>query len=169
VRARVETRGNACDAVHLHRCRQHVSGRIHARLLLATAQRLSTTPKERSPIATPTRSLSSPPSTRASCVAPIAPTFCPMARAVLALSRTQVNDILDDLAAFKVYDLDGSSFKIEDVNRDEEGDRREVIFLGSREKSYCLVAGSPRSPTGHPADRARLQATLPTAPNPQEA
>jgi hypothetical protein len=59
-----------------------------------------------------------------------------------------VNDVLDDLAALKVYDLDGSSFKIEDVNRDDNGERRVVTFLGSREKSYCLfVIGADGTPT----------------------
>ncbi len=64
-------------------------------------------------------------------------------RAVRALSRAQVNDILDDLAALKVYDLDGSSFKIEDENVGDDGERREVVFLGSREKSYCLFVIGP--------------------------
>ena len=59
-------------------------------------------------------------------------------RALHALSRNEVDRILDDLAALKVYDLDGSAFKIEDVNRNDDGERREVIFFGSREKSYCL-------------------------------
>jgi hypothetical protein len=69
-------------------------------------------------------------------------------RAVRALSRAQVDNILDDLAALKVYDLDGSSFKIEDENVGDDGERREVVFLGSREKSYCLfVIGANGTPT----------------------
>ena len=68
-------------------------------------------------------------------------------RAVGGLSWAQLDRILDDLAALKVYDLDGSSFKIEDVNKDDKGKRREVIFLGSREKSYCLyVIGADGAP-----------------------
>jgi hypothetical protein len=67
-------------------------------------------------------------------------------RAVRALSRTQVDDILTDLAALKAFNLDGSSLKIEDENFENE-ERREVIFLGSREKSYCLyVSGATGQP-----------------------
>ncbi len=58
-------------------------------------------------------------------------------RAVRALSWAQVDDILRDLAALNVYDLDGFSFKIEAENLDR-GDRREIWFYGSREKSYGL-------------------------------
>ncbi len=68
-------------------------------------------------------------------------------RAVRALSRAQVDDILRDLAALKVFNLDGSSFKIEDENLDERGDRREIWFYGSREKSYGLfVIGDDAMP-----------------------
>ncbi|HEY2474981.1 MAG TPA: hypothetical protein VGI19_09275, partial [Candidatus Cybelea sp.] len=59
-------------------------------------------------------------------------------RAVRALSWAQVDAIVDDLAALKVFNLDGSSFKMEDENFDERGDRREVWFYGTREKSYAL-------------------------------
>ncbi len=59
-------------------------------------------------------------------------------RAVRALSWAQVDDILRDLAALKVFNLDGSSFKIQDENFDDRGDRREIWFYGSREKSYGL-------------------------------
>ncbi|HEY2475777.1 MAG TPA: hypothetical protein VGI19_13390 [Candidatus Cybelea sp.] len=58
--------------------------------------------------------------------------------AARALSWAQVDEILADLAALKVYDLEGSSFKVEDVNRDRNGDQREVWFYGTREKSYAL-------------------------------
>jgi hypothetical protein len=62
-------------------------------------------------------------------------------RAVRALSWAQLDRILDDLAALKVYDpaiVLGSSFKIEDENFDPAGHRRELWFYGTREKSYAL-------------------------------
>jgi len=64
-------------------------------------------------------------------------------RAVRALSWAQLDRILDDLAALKVYDpaiVAGSSFKIEDENFDSAGDPRELWFYGTREKSYALYA-----------------------------
>jgi hypothetical protein len=64
-------------------------------------------------------------------------------RAVRALSWAQLDRILDDLAALKVYDpaiVPGSSFKIEDENLDAAGDRRQLWFYGTREKSYALYA-----------------------------
>jgi hypothetical protein len=68
-------------------------------------------------------------------------------RAVRALSWAQVNVILDDLAALKVFSADGSSFKIEKENFDTNGGRREVWFCGTREKSYCIfVAGEDGTP-----------------------
>ncbi len=59
-------------------------------------------------------------------------------RAVLALSWVQASRVLDDLAVLKAFHLDGSSFKIEKENFDDHGQRREVWFYGTREKSYCL-------------------------------
>lgn len=68
-------------------------------------------------------------------------------RAVRALSWAQVDAILDDLAALKAFKLDGSSFKVEKENRDEQGQRRGVWFYGTREKSYCLfVIGDDGAP-----------------------
>ena len=68
-------------------------------------------------------------------------------RAVRALSWPQVNAILADLAALKAFNLDGSSFKVEKENFDGRGQRREVWFYGTREKSYCLfVIGDDRMP-----------------------
>jgi hypothetical protein len=64
-------------------------------------------------------------------------------RAVVALSWAQLDRILGDLAALKVYDphiISGSSFKIEDENLDAKGNRRELWFYGTREKSYALYA-----------------------------
>jgi hypothetical protein len=64
-------------------------------------------------------------------------------RAVRALSWAQLDRILDDLAALKVYNsaiVPGSSFKVEDENIDVEGHRRELYFYGTREKSYALYA-----------------------------
>ena len=61
-------------------------------------------------------------------------------RAVRALSWAQVDRILDDLAALKVYDLDGSSFKLEDENLDDADRRWQLWFFGTREKSYALYA-----------------------------
>lgn len=60
-------------------------------------------------------------------------------RDVRALSWGDVDRILDDLAALKVYDLDGSSFKLEKENFDTTG-RRQLWFFGTREKSYALYA-----------------------------
>jgi hypothetical protein len=60
-------------------------------------------------------------------------------RAVRALTWADIDGILNDLAALNVYKLDGSSFKIEDENFGGDGERREVWFYGTREKSYCLV------------------------------
>lgn len=59
-------------------------------------------------------------------------------RAVRALSWREVNSILDELAALNVYNLLGSSFKLEDQNFDEKHNQRELWFFGSREKSYAL-------------------------------
>lgn len=68
-------------------------------------------------------------------------------RGVRALAWTDVNRILDDLASLNVYDLDGSSFKIEDESRGNDGKPREVWFYGTREKSYCLfVLGADGTP-----------------------
>jgi hypothetical protein len=92
-------------------------------------------------------------------------------RTVRAISWAQVDGILADLAALKVFNLEGSSFKIEDVCLDVTGQKREVLFLGVREKAYCLyvigIDGTPvpvktsahsigqyRSP--YPNDRDRL-------------
>jgi hypothetical protein len=64
-----------------------------------------------------------------------------MAAARCALSWAQLDRILDDLAALKVYDpaiVPGSSFKIEGENFDPAGHRRELWFYGTREKSYAL-------------------------------
>ncbi len=67
-------------------------------------------------------------------------------RAVRALSWAQVSVILNDLAALKVFNVDGSSFKVEKENFDC-GQRREVWFYGTREKSYCLfVFGDDGTP-----------------------
>ena len=47
----------------------------------------------------------------------------------------------------KVFNLDGSSFKVEKANFDERKRRREVWFYGTREKSYCLfVMGNDGTP-----------------------
>jgi hypothetical protein len=57
----------------------------------------------------------------------------------------QLDQILSDLTALKVYDptiISGSSFKIEDENFDGEGKRRELWFYGTREKSYALCAAN---------------------------
>ena len=62
-------------------------------------------------------------------------------RAVRAISWTQLDTILDDLAALMIYDptiIAGSSFKLEDENFDTDGNRRQLWFLGTREKSYAL-------------------------------
>jgi len=71
-------------------------------------------------------------------------------RAVRALSWAQLDRILDELAALKVYDptiVTGSSFKLEDENFDDAGNRRQLYFFGTREKSYALYVqdadGSP--------------------------
>jgi len=72
-------------------------------------------------------------------------------RAVRALSWRQLDRILNDLAALKVYDpaiVSGSSFKIEDENFDPAGDRRELTFYGTREKSYALYAVNDRGDIG---------------------
>jgi DNA-binding phage protein len=64
-------------------------------------------------------------------------------RAVRALTWAQLDRILGDLAALKVYDpaiVPGSSFKVEDENFDPAGHRRELWFYGTREKSYALFA-----------------------------
>lgn len=71
-------------------------------------------------------------------------------RAVRALSWVEVDRILEDLAALNVYDpsiVKGSSFQVEDENFDEHGQRREIVFYGTREKSYCLYA---RGENGEP-------------------
>ena len=68
-------------------------------------------------------------------------------RAVRALSRTEVNKILADLAALQAFNLDGSSFKVEKENFDDSKQQREVCFYGTREKSYCLfVIGDEGAP-----------------------
>jgi hypothetical protein len=62
---------------------------------------------------------------------------------VRALSWTQVDGILDELAALNVYDraiITGSSFKLEAENFDDNGDRRQLWFFGTREKSYAFSA-----------------------------
>jgi hypothetical protein len=62
-------------------------------------------------------------------------------RAVRALSWREVDHILDDLASLNVYDRNvvrGSSFKLEDENLDAAGQRRQLWFYGTREKSYAL-------------------------------
>jgi len=69
-------------------------------------------------------------------------------RAVRALSWAQLDRILDDLAALKVYDpaiVPGSSFKIEDENFDSAGDRRQLWFYGTRDLVPIVVAEAPES------------------------
>jgi hypothetical protein len=71
-------------------------------------------------------------------------------RAVRALSWAQLDRILDDLAALKVYDpaiVLGSSFKIEDENFDPAGHRHE-LFLAVAQLAYpgmlrCCEAPRP--------------------------
>jgi hypothetical protein len=67
-------------------------------------------------------------------------------RAGRALSWREVDAILDDLASLNVYDRNivrGSSFELEDENRDQAGERRQLYFYGTREKSYTLYALDP--------------------------
>jgi len=59
-------------------------------------------------------------------------------RAVRALSWSEVDSILAELAPLNVYKMPGSSFKMEDENFDSADHQRQLWFYGVREKSYAL-------------------------------
>ncbi len=69
-------------------------------------------------------------------------------RAVRALSWREVDSLLDALTVLNVYNLPGSSFKLEDENFDGTHQQRQLWFYGVREKSYALYVldenGEPR-------------------------
>jgi hypothetical protein len=66
-------------------------------------------------------------------------------RAVRALSRTGVDRILVTLATLNLYPaVSESSFQLEDENSDDNGQRRDLRFFGTREKSYALYASDSK-------------------------